>query len=203
MPHNSLAASLQATGFGATIAVKTLNPNTYLYGSVNPSVPFDGVTPSQFFDRYGIALIDSKGSLVGERFSADLLNELFRHPTNPLNLSSSFDPYSLVTRCDATYAKGVVGNTAAWDTYILPMHRALFPVVDPPVDPPPPPPPPPVDPPEPPVVDAPPALPFPSIRKLDRQVQLFTRMGPLKFAALENVLDWFEQYQEWLDRQEF
>ena len=200
--HDSLAQSLYALGFTSTIAVKTLNPNTYLYGSVNPSVPFDGVTPSQFFDRYGIALIDSKGSLVGERFSADLLNELFRHPTNPLNLSDSFDPYSLVTRCDATYAKGAVGNTAAWDTYILPMHRALFPVVDPP-------PPPPVDPPDDPPVDPPapadppPALPFPSIRKLDRQVQLFTRMGPLKFAALENVLDWFDQYQEWLDRQEF
>lgn len=141
MSYSTLAEVLWALGYRQTIAVKTLNPNTYVIGSINPSVPYDG-SDSAFSARYGLSLRETKGNLVGERFSPDILADLKNHETNPLNLSSSFNPYDLVANADAKYIKGW-SNNAVWDSYILPLHAELFPVV---VPPPPPPPPPPVDP---------------------------------------------------------
>ena len=209
MSFTSIAELAYSKGFRTDIGVKTLNPNSYSYGPLNPNAPYDGVSESGFFERYGLNFREIKGNIVGERFSSEVLNDLFRYPGNPLDLSPSFNPYSALANSDSKFIKGYYPISSFWDDFILPLYRELFPpVVEPP---PPPPPPPPVDPPEDPPVDPPPPpvveplsprIPEAAYRKLRAKVNLFSVMGPLKYQALQSVLDYLDALRKWQDEDE-
>src|ERR1044071_7700911 len=59
-------------------------------GRVAFSSPLDLTKSSGESLRYGIAAWDQvKGNLVGEAFVADKVEDVLRHPTNPLNLANN------------------------------------------------------------------------------------------------------------------
>jgi len=199
--YSTLAEALWALGYTQTIAVKTLSPNTYSIGALNPNAPFDGQSPVQFEARYGLSLAATKGNLVGERFAPFVLQDLRDHSSNPLNLSQSFDPYSSLASADAKYIRGRAGNTAAWDTLIIPLYDQLFPVDNPP--PPPPPPPddePPVDDdPPPPVVVVPPPVINMGVFDLLDKFKLFSRIGLYRLVLLKDAVKFAREYKIWRD----
>lgn len=135
MLHNSIASSLFEFGFNQSIVIEQNFPRVYFIGPLDPTVPYDGISQAGFTERYGVPF-NNVGNLVGERFSADVLNDLKNHPSNPLNLSPDFNPYSQLANTDSKLIRAKNSDQAAWDTFILPMHDSLFPPVPVPPDPP-------------------------------------------------------------------
>jgi len=182
-----------AYGFDDTKVVKTLDPNTYYLGNINPHLRFLNFNSiEEYEDRYDVPFVN-KGTVVGERFSSDILVDLKNHPDNPLDLDPSFDPYHFEANNDC---KIIVDF---WDRFIGPLHDSLFPDQVPPVDPPVDPPIDPVDPPEDPPVPVPPVKVYPAVpisfinwlKKGEGKLLL----GAAYKEKLKTIREWLEAYE--------
>lgn len=191
--------SLSRYSYDETVVVKSLNPNTYYYGLIDLNTRYtDFNSISQYESRYGVPFVN-KGTIVGERFSSQVLADLKNHPDNPLDLDPSFDPYGFEANSDCKILKD------AWDRFIGPLHDSLFSVEVPPVEPPDP-----VDPPivDPPVIEPPeePPTPVPTPIKVYPEVPSsffrWLRLGESKILIGASYKNKLKQIREWLEAYE-
>lgn len=189
--HLTIAHVAFAYGFDDTVVAKTLNPNSYYNGYINPHLRFNDFNSiEQYENRYDVPF-QNKGTVVGERFSSDVLNDLFHHPDNPLDLDPSFDPYHFEANSDCK----IIANF--WDRFIGPLHDTLFPSEVPPVNPP-------IDPPvdEPPVEDPPPVPPIKVYPAVPISFINWLKKGEGKLLLgaaykekLKTIREWLEAYE--------
>jgi hypothetical protein len=122
----TLGDALFAAGYTKTVWVSYDDYSVRLHGEFNPAEHWlgDGAT---FELRYGAGSWHQKGNLVGERYSADLLEVLIHHPGNPLGLRNPGSyVVSLEDRQDAVMvSRG--GSRSVWDEYLVPLAAALAP----------------------------------------------------------------------------
>ncbi len=125
--HRTLGLSLFFSSYNRTIWVDPIDITRHKTGFLNPDAPFSGVDQVKFETRYGPGSWNRKGDLVGERYSADTLRWVVRHPSNPLGIANNtaFEP-TLQDRYDAILTTRD-GQRSAWDTLILVLYKQLFP----------------------------------------------------------------------------
>lgn len=137
-----LGEAMIALDYG-TIVDKKNHQGDKLFGILDPK-------GDSYPDRYGFDSHDTVGSFVDKRFSEEVLAALITHPDNPLGVSVGTNKASTASiqaliQQDPWIASDFRRLTAtggfgepAWDSFILPTYRRLFPsappVVTPPVD---------------------------------------------------------------------
>lgn len=115
----TLGEALFSQGFRRSVWVSFENINKHEFGIFDPSAPL-----LDFPRRYGSA--KRKGDLVGERYARFIVEDVIRHPSNPLGLESN---QSYTLREGEEYDAKMVttgGDIACYDSFFRPAHRSLF-----------------------------------------------------------------------------
>lgn len=115
----TLGEALFSQGFRRAVWVSFENINKHEFGTFDPSAPL-----LDFPRRYGSA--KRKGDLVGERYARFIVEDVIRHPSNPLGLENN---QSYTLREGEEYDAKMVttgGDIACYDSFFRPAHRSLF-----------------------------------------------------------------------------